>query len=485
MALANVACILSERQSENGGKGVLMIDWDLEAPGLHRYFRHRLPSRRLGLPSSGDYHESRSGLIDLFYDLNEKTDRLIERHKEEHTSNPESQPIDSEQLARNAISEINLQDYIISTTLNSLSLLKAGVFSTKDPNEYSERVNKFNWEALYQKSPKLIRVLAETLAEKYAYILIDSRTGVTDISGICTMILPEKLVVVFTPNLQSLKGGLDLIRRATDYRKESSDLRPLLVFPLVSRVEANEPDLRHDWRFGNLETKGYQNEFEDLLSEVYGRRQIKLNKYFDEMQIQQIPRYAYGEEIAALTERVWDKFSLRRSYQTFTLKLVDSTAPWEGEVGGDGSFAQKETSFSEYFLNILSSVGRFARIYAGPLLASLLIVGAIVLWAEYVKARKASADLNLEKQNSVLLQQRVAELEQQLKEPLKAIQERDATIKQLYSTLDQSNSDLEKSRQDALKSKAQARSATDAAQIAQQQSMACEARLTRCEEKIR
>src|ERR1041384_2214532 len=34
MALANVAWILA-----SAGRRVLVIDWDLEAPGLHRYFR--------------------------------------------------------------------------------------------------------------------------------------------------------------------------------------------------------------------------------------------------------------------------------------------------------------------------------------------------------------------------------------------------------------------------------------------------------------
>lgn len=44
------------------------------------------------------------------------------------------------------------------------------------------------------------------------YVLIDSRTGITDTSGICTSILPEKLIAVFTPNRQSLDGVLDLAR---------------------------------------------------------------------------------------------------------------------------------------------------------------------------------------------------------------------------------------------------------------------------------
>ena len=43
MALANIACLLARKRavptlSPSARKAVLMIDWDLEAPGLHRYF---------------------------------------------------------------------------------------------------------------------------------------------------------------------------------------------------------------------------------------------------------------------------------------------------------------------------------------------------------------------------------------------------------------------------------------------------------------
>ena len=40
MALANVACLLAQRVSAS--ERVLVVDWDLEAPGLHRFF----PGRR-------------------------------------------------------------------------------------------------------------------------------------------------------------------------------------------------------------------------------------------------------------------------------------------------------------------------------------------------------------------------------------------------------------------------------------------------------
>jgi hypothetical protein len=57
MALANVAWILASH-----GRRVLTVDWDLEAPGLHRYFWPFLTDKEL----TG--HESQ-GLIDLMVDF--------------------------------------------------------------------------------------------------------------------------------------------------------------------------------------------------------------------------------------------------------------------------------------------------------------------------------------------------------------------------------------------------------------------------------
>ena len=163
-------------------------------------------------------------------------------------------------------------------------------------------------------------------------MLIDSRTGVTDISGICTSLLPEKLVVVFTPNRQSLTGVQDLVKRATSYRRASDDLRPLLVYPLPSRIEASLEDLRTHWRFGNrdLNIVGYQPMFESALAEAYGLAKCDLTPYFEEVQIQQTPDYAYGEEIAV--SRIGDRFSLGNSYRVFADRLVSGAPPWTQPV---------------------------------------------------------------------------------------------------------------------------------------------------------
>jgi Mrp family chromosome partitioning ATPase len=59
MAMANVAWILA-----SNGKQVLVIDWDLEAPGIHRYFQPFLIDPDL---------VSTDGLIDFVWRLESTT----------------------------------------------------------------------------------------------------------------------------------------------------------------------------------------------------------------------------------------------------------------------------------------------------------------------------------------------------------------------------------------------------------------------------
>lgn len=452
MALANIACLLAEQQTAAGGKGVLMIDWDLEAPGLHRYFAKRLTTTRLGIegPDRKEVHNSLPGLIDLFYEF----DKQVSMSTTDGSGT-------TEQAAREAIGRVKLSDFVLSTTISGLSLLKAGKFAAQDPNEYSERVNKFSWENLFKKSPHLMRMFAETLAKQYAYVLIDSRTGVTDISGITTMLLPEKLVIVFTPNLQSLKGGLELVRRATDYRKESVDLRPLTVFPLVSRVEANEPELRHDWRLGNAEHEGFQPEFEKILTEVYGEK-ITLNKYFDELQIQHIPRYAYGEEVAVLIEKTADKFSLRRSYQSFAMKLVKPQAPWEGEIEEGPKGEHTESFVSQAVSWVLQRADKVNV----ALFAWSVIVIAFSLLLIYSQSQRNRASQEALRVENADLKKQVTDLQDPIRGVLADKDKRIAELLQQVEAVsnDRDNALIEKQKTNdaAILSKAQADRATQA-----------------------
>ena len=304
MALANVASLLARRQPA-GGRGVLAVDWDLEAPGLHRYLR----------PGREDDDRRQPGLIELFGKLHEAAGAASA-----------SAQVGAEQAADELLASVDPDRFISSTDIPGLSLMRAGRFD----DGYATRVTEFDWHALHQRTPALIPQFAHYLADRYAWVLIDSRTGISDTSGICTMLMPELLVIVFTPNLQSLTGLVKLVQDAADYRRRSDDLRPLVVFPLPSRIEPARPKLLERWRLGSADDgfEGYQRQFEALFTTVYQLPECNLTEYFDEVQVQHAPDFAYGEQVAVEVEETDTRLSLRRSYETFADRLASVPGPW-------------------------------------------------------------------------------------------------------------------------------------------------------------
>ena len=61
-------------------------------------------------------------------------------------------------------------------------------------------------------------------------MLIDSRTGVSDTAGICTVQMPDTLVVCFTYNNQSIKGAAAVARSIADVRGRMPR-GPARIFP--------------------------------------------------------------------------------------------------------------------------------------------------------------------------------------------------------------------------------------------------------------
>ena len=75
------------------------------------------------------------------------------------------------------------------------------------------------------------------------YVLIDSRTGDTDVLGICTRQLPDSVVLMFTPNEQNLAGLENVCR---DIRREETEgLKKKIRLHFVA---ANVPDLDDEKR---------------------------------------------------------------------------------------------------------------------------------------------------------------------------------------------------------------------------------------------
>ena len=62
--------------------------------------------------------------------------------------------------------------------------------------------------------------LRDEWRERYDFILVDSRTGVTDVGDICTVLLPDVLVLMFVTNFQNIEGIRNVMARATAARRD-------------------------------------------------------------------------------------------------------------------------------------------------------------------------------------------------------------------------------------------------------------------------
>ena len=206
MALANMACLLAQRCAPGGR--ILAMDWDLEAPGLHRFFAAQVEREE---------NADRPGVMNYFHSMLQV---LQERAELPQQLSAKDGPKVLDEV-------LPLNQFVITDVVPGVDLMKAGRLD----RHYRDIVGEFNWVSFYQRYRSVLDAFRDLLAGKYAYCLMDSRTGFTDVGGICTMLMPEKLVTVFTPNRQSLYGALDYLE-AVEYRRGSNDLRPLVVFPL-------------------------------------------------------------------------------------------------------------------------------------------------------------------------------------------------------------------------------------------------------------
>jgi MinD-like ATPase involved in chromosome partitioning or flagellar assembly len=179
MALANVAWILAA-----SGSRVLTIDWDLEAPGLHRYFRPFLSDPDL---------TNKKGLIDLLWDYS----HLVLSPKENWPAE-----VSDPKLFADPRRYIIPLEWNFGESAGCVHLLPAGL----QDEGYGSRVRDFDWRAFYERLGGAEYIDSFRTRLNYDFVLIDSRTGVADTSGICTLHLPDKVVLCFTYNRQSIKG---------------------------------------------------------------------------------------------------------------------------------------------------------------------------------------------------------------------------------------------------------------------------------------
>jgi hypothetical protein len=336
MALANVGHILAW-QSAPPHK-VLMIDWDLEAPGLHRYFYDQLKINFSAIDASryAEALKAAPGLIDFlqdaksFYEKEYPSAALGVTHAEtEAARTAYMRLLTTYPLSRYTLSIAPPESALQRDPNRGLDLMKAGNQGTSG---YINLIRTFDWHGFYDAYGSFFTLLREHLAAEYDTVLIDSRTGLTDIGDICVRVMPEKLVGVFVPNEQNIEGLIQVVRGAAEHRMKSRDPRGLLVYPLASRIDAERSLLRNTWWKGGVfherEVVGYEPRFEAVIKSVYHLETCDLEAFFDNTQLSYDPDYAFGEEVAA-RDNLSGRLTISYACANLVHYLVEDCPPWE------------------------------------------------------------------------------------------------------------------------------------------------------------
>ncbi len=173
MALINVAILLAE-----AGKRILIVDFDLEAPGIPSFDTFRCAGSRAGVV---DY-------VCTYRDNGKAPD---------------------------------VADFIVKCSPDAgpaIWLMPAGRHTQPG---YAEKLYSIDWKDLYDNHEGFL--MFEDLRNQWAeheanfdYVLIDSRTGHTDVGGFCTRQLPDAVVVMFLPNEQNIEGLKPIVAAIRD-----------------------------------------------------------------------------------------------------------------------------------------------------------------------------------------------------------------------------------------------------------------------------
>ncbi|GIG88535.1 FxSxx-COOH system tetratricopeptide repeat protein [Plantactinospora endophytica] len=281
MALANVAWILA-----SSGKRVLAVDWDLESPGLHRYFA-LFAGRR-------DIRTNR-GVIGLIQDFQNAKMRQLGGRPEPDVAE-----------------YVDLTDRVITLEWpafpdgGKLDLLPAGKLS----KDYAKLLAGVDWDDFYEKQggEAFFHALRTAMKEQYDYTLIDSRTGYSDVADICTIELPDVLVDCFTLNEQGIDGAATVAQLVLAQKPEIRILPVPMRLDPAEKVKAEAGRTVAQQRFGDIPTFGSQTERDRYWSRVH----VPYQAY-----------YAYEEVLATFGDSPHTPGTLLAAYELLTAELTE------------------------------------------------------------------------------------------------------------------------------------------------------------------
>ena len=267
---ANVAAYLCHKKN----KRVLLLDWDFEAPGLHYYFGKK------------DTDLQVKGSLELLEDY---TAMMLTQEK---VSQEDYQGVEP----ANIINVLTAKGWK-EETRGCVDLIPAGYYD----QEYSNRINNFNWFQFYNRLDGKVYIewLKKQLKQlHYDYILIDSRTGINDYSGICNLHLPDANIVVMAANSQNIMGCKNLIDQIIHhpYTQHENQYRTKYILPVLSRINVNNPNFDH-WADQFVQHfQPLMEHWETALPNAF-KADIFRDFYLEKTLLEDMPQYSAGENI--------------------------------------------------------------------------------------------------------------------------------------------------------------------------------------------
>ncbi|MEV6400985.1 FxSxx-COOH system tetratricopeptide repeat protein [Streptomyces sp. NPDC051907] len=300
MALANTAWIMA-----SSGKRVLVVDWDLDAPGLDLFLHPFLDQDKL---------RTTPGVLDLVSRFNQallEEQRLAEVKTAGLEAHERTPVVDAAWVAERARFNHCVIPVIWEFPESGrLDYLPAGTKSKK----YLSAFSQFDWKPFMDgpRATEFIEALKCEFVQNYDYVLIDSRTGLSDISDICTVNLPHTLVTCFTPSSQSIDGAVAVAERVD----EMYGFRNIRIVPVPMRVEdTNGQADRLDAARGQIRMR---------FARILGRHSdIPAEDYWGRVEIPYRPAYSYEELLSPFRDTPGTPSSLLAAYERLAAVVTD------------------------------------------------------------------------------------------------------------------------------------------------------------------
>src|ERR1017187_7655335 len=281
MALANVAWILA-----SNGNRVLSVDWDLESPGLHKFFHPFLDESTVS---------ATPGVIEI---INEYASAAVDPGQRD-----DDWHLEYAHVERHAVSlEGGFPDG------GKLDFLSAG----RQNRDYSAAVCSLDWDNFYDRlgGGRFFRAMRDDMKRKYDYVLIDSRTGLSDVADICTIELPDVLAVCFTLSDQSIEGAANVARQISGRYRD----RNIRVLPVPMRIEDGEKEKLDVGRaMARMRLEGFPE----------GLSQERAAPYWPSVERPNKPFYAFEETLATFGDAPGSPTSLLASFERISDAVTD------------------------------------------------------------------------------------------------------------------------------------------------------------------